>query len=139
MVRWDKLSSFADKTFENDKSGQDAKTYIDLLNKVKDATKYYTVDYNTYSTQWADVYAQRTILLQKFIDDYKLTVDTAHQKVLDDMMVDVSAAKEQREAKESIHKMADGLKLTESTDKWGYKSYKIQSKNSTDMTFDYFY
>lgn len=139
QIELDKISSFAGKTFENEKLGEDAKTYIDLLNKAKDATKYYTVDYTTYSTKWADVYAQRTILLQKFISDYKLTVDSAHQKTLDDMMIDASAAKEQQEAKETIHKMADGFKLTESEDEWGYKSYKVEMNNSTDMTFDYFY
>lgn len=139
QIELDKVSSFADKTFENKKLGEDAKTYIDLLKKAKDATKYYTVDYNTYSSQWADVYAQRTILLQKFISDYKLSVDSKHQKTLDDMMVDASAAKEQQEAIEAIHKMTDGFKLTESENEWGYKSYKVQMKNSTDMTFDYFY
>lgn len=139
QIELDKVSSFADKTFDNEKLGEDAKTYIDLLNKAKDATKYYTVDYNTYSTQWAEVYAQRTILLQKFISDYKLTVDASHQDTLDDLMTDASAAKEQQEAKESIHKMTDGFKLTESEDEWGYKNYKVQMKNSTDMTFNYFY
>ncbi|NCC02165.1 MAG: hypothetical protein EOM34_16165 [Clostridia bacterium] len=138
QIELDKVSSFADKTFENKKLGEDAKTYIDLLNKAKDATKYYTVDYTTYSTQWADVYAQRTILLQKFISDYNLSVDAAYQETLDDMMVDASAAKEQQEAKETIHKMADGFKLVETKDDYGYKTYKLQMKNTTEFTFDYF-
>lgn len=138
QIEIEKVSSFADKTFENEKLGEDAKTYIDLLNKAKEATKYYTVDYATYSTQWADVYAQRTILLQKFISDYKLSVDKAHQETLDDMMVDASAAKEQQEAKDTIHKMADGFKLVETKDEYGYKSYKLQMKNTTEFIFDYF-
>ncbi|MEG0904539.1 MAG: hypothetical protein RSF30_10010 [Lachnospiraceae bacterium] len=133
----DKISEFYDKDFDNKDLGADIKTYIDLLKEAKDATKYYTVDYNTYYTRWADVYAKRTILLQKFISKYGLKVDKTHQDTLDKLMTDAEAVAEQKKAKEDIQKMADGFTLNETADEWGYKSYKIHMKNTTDIKFEY--
>lgn len=133
------IEKFYDMTFEKKELGEDAKKYIDLVRKAKDATKYYTIDYIAYSTQWSEVYAERTILLQKFINDYGLTVDSDHQDTLDGLMLDASAAFEQIKLKESIQNMTNDFSLVASEDEWGYKTYKLQMKNTTDRTFDYFY
>src|SRR5699024_2099983 len=68
------VGDFAKQTFDNSELGTDAKQYVEYLNQAQEATKFYTVDYTTFSTQWADTYANRTILLKKFVDDYGLTV-----------------------------------------------------------------
>ena len=69
------------------------------------------MDYTTFSTQWADTYANRTILLKKFVDDYGLTVKEEYQDTLDDLLVDASAAQEQVEVKDSIQKMTEQFKI----------------------------
>ena len=96
------------------------------------------MDYTTFSTQWADTYANRTILLKKFVDDYGLVVKEEYQDTLDDLLVDASAAQEQIDIKDSIQKMTEQFKIETTEDEWGYKTYKISMKNTTDRTFEYF-
>ena len=132
------VGDFAKQTFDNSELGTDAKQYVEYLNQAQEATKFYTVDYTTFSTQWADTYANRTILLKKFVDDYGLTVKEEYQDTLDDLLVDASAAQEQVEVKDSIQKMTEQFKIETTEDEWGYKTYKIFMKNTTDRTFEYF-
>lgn len=134
----EQVGDFADQTFDNSELEADAKQYIEYLNQAQEATKFYTVDYATFSTQWADIYANRTILLNKFVDDYGLVVKEEYQDTLDDLLVDASAAQEQIDVKDSIQKMTEQFKIETTEDEWGYKTYKISMKNTTDRTFEYF-
>lgn len=134
----EQVGDFADQTFDNSELEADAKQYIEYLNQAQEATKFYTVDYTTFSTQWADTYANRTILLKKFVDDYGLVVKEEYQDTLDDLLVEASAAQEQIDIKDSIQKMTEQFKIETTEDEWGYKTYKISMKNTTDRTFEYF-
>ena len=137
-IELEQVKDFANQTFDNSELEADAKQYIEYLNQAQEATKFYTVDYATFSTQWADIYANRTILLKKFVDDYGLVVKEEYQDTLDDLLVDASAAQEQIDIKESIQKMTEQFKIETTEDEWGYKTYKISMKNTTDRTFEYF-
>ena len=132
------VGDFAEQTFDNSELETDAKQYIEYLNQAKEATKFYTVDYATFSTQWSDTYANRTILLNKFVEDYDLTVKEEYQDTLDDLLIDASAAQEQIDIKDSIQKMTEQFKIETTEDEWGYKTYKISMKNTTERTFEYF-
>ncbi len=132
------VGDFAEQTFDNSELETDAKQYIEYLNQAKEATKFYTVDYATFSTQWSDTYANRTILLNKFVEDYGLTVKEEYQDTLDDLLIDASAAQEQIDIKDSIQKMTEQFKIETTEDEWGYKTYKISMKNTTERTFEYF-
>ena len=134
----EQVEDFANQTFDDSELEADAKQYIEYLNQAQEATKFYTVNYATFSTQWADAYANRTILLKKFVDDYGLVVKEEYQDTLDDLLVDASAAQEQIDVKDSIQKMTDQFKIETTEDEWGYKTYKISMKNTTDRTFEYF-
>ncbi len=133
------IGGFSEQTFDNSELEADAKQYIEYLNQAQEATKFYTVDYATFSTQWADTYANRTILLKKFVDDYGLVVKEEYQDTLDDLLVDASASQEQIDVKESIQKMTEQFRIETTEDEWGYKTYKISMKNTTNRTFEYFY
>lgn len=137
-IELEQVKDFANQTFDNSELEADAKQYIEYLNQAQEATKFYTVDYATFSTQWADIYANRTILLKKFVDDYGLVVKEEYQDTLDDLLVDASAAQEQIDIKESIQKMTEQFKIETTEDEWGYKTYKISMKNTTDRIFEYF-
>ena len=137
-IELEQVKDFANQTFDNSELEADAKQYIEYLNQAQEATKFYTVDYTTFSTQWADTYANRTILLKKFVDDYGLVVKEEYQDTLDDLLVDASAAQEQIDIKDSIQKMTEQFKIETTEDEWGYKTYKISMKNTTDRTFEYF-
>lgn len=133
------IEDFYEQKFENKELGRDAQKYIDLVREAKDATKYYTVDYNVYSSKWDDVYAKRTVLLKKFVEEYGLTVDKEYQETIDGLLVDASAAEEQQKIKESIEKMIETFSISAKEDEWGNKTYKLKMKNTTDRTFKYFY
>lgn len=137
-IELEQVEDFADQMFNNSELEADAKQYIEYLNQAQEATKFYTVDYTTFSTQWADTYANRTILLKKFVDDYGLVVKEEYQDTLDDLLVDASAAQEQIDVKDSIQKMTEQFKIETTEGEWGYKTYKISMKNTTDRTFEYF-
>ena len=137
-IELEQVEDFADQMFNNSELEADAKQYIEYLNQAQEATKFYTVDYATFSTQWADIYANRTILLKKFVDDYGLVVKEEYQDTLDDLLVDASAAQEQIDVKDSIQKMTEQFKIETTEGEWGYKTYKISMKNTTDRTFEYF-
>ena len=133
------IEPYYDKTFDNADLQDDVRTYIDYVRAAKEATKHYTVDYNTYYTQWTDVYAKRSMLLQKFIEDYGLKVDEKHQETVEDILVDASSAAEQQSVRENIQRMTEGFTIDTTEDEWGYKTYKMTMKNTTDRTFEYFY
>ena len=136
-VELNEIEEFYNKTFDDPGLKEEAKLYIDSLREAKEATKYYTVDYNRYATQWADVYEKRILLIKKFVEEYGLTVDKDYQGKLDDILVDAEAVKEQLDTKESIQKMTEGFKVNVAEDEWGIKKYTVNMKNTTDLTFDY--
>lgn len=138
-IELEQIEDFSKQTFDNAGLETDAKQYIEYLKTAQDATKYYTVDYITYQTQWSDTYAKRTILLQRFVDEYGLTVEQQYQETLDDLLIDASAAQEQMDVKDTIRTMTENFKIETTEDEWGYKSYKIIMKNTTDRVFEYFY
>lgn len=55
------------------------------------------------------------------------------------MLIDASAAQEQMDVKDAIRTMTENFKIETTEDEWGYKSYKIIMKNTTDRVFEYFY
>lgn len=134
------IESFYDKEFDNKDLEEDAKSYIDLVRQAKDATQYENVDYTKFSTEWSDIYSQRTILLQKFVSDYKLTVDEKYQDTLDGILTDAEASQNLNKMKEDIQNMADSFIIDSTTpDETGYKEFSITMTNTTSYTFDYFY
>lgn len=133
------IKPYYDMEFENTELEQDSKTYIDIVNKALDSLKYYTVDYASYSNLWAEAYAERTMLIRKFVDNYGLEVDSEYQSILDDLLVDATGAEAQANLKDTIRDMTKEFQLIPSTDEWGYISYRLHMTNNTEYTFDYFY
>lgn len=96
QIELDLLEKFYDMTFDNPDLQTDARQYIDYLKEAQSATNQYTVNYAAYSQRWGSIYADRTILLQKMVSEYGLSVDEKHQKTLDGMMNDATAANENK-------------------------------------------
>lgn len=138
-IELNEIKSFYDMEFENPELGQDSKIYIDMVNNALDSLKYYTVDYGSYYELWSEAYAERTMLIKKFVENYGLVVDSKYQKTLDDLLIDAMGAEAQVSLKNTIRDMTKEFQLTSSTDEWGYISYRLQMTNTTEYTFDYFY
>lgn len=139
QIELDQVEQFYDQTFDNTELQDDARQYIDYLKEAQEATKQYTVNYSAYSDKWGKVYANRTILLQKMISEYGLTVDEEHQDTLDDLMVDAEAVAANNKVKADVDEMCQSFEITVKKDEWGYKTFGLKMKNTTDLTFEYFY
>lgn len=139
QIELDLLEKFYDMTFDNPDLQTDARQYIDYLKEAQSATNQYTVNYAAYSQRWGTIYADRTILLQKMVSEYGLSVDEKHQKTLDSMMNDATAANENKKVKADVAEMCKSFEVIVKEDEWGYKTYSLKMKNTTDLTFDYFY
>lgn len=138
-VELNHVANFAEQDFEDEKLKESAVSYIEAIKQAKDATNHYTVDYNTYLTMWNDAYAKRCVLIKDFVDKYGLTVSESNQEALNDLLMGAEAVAEQSEIKSQINTMIDNFRIDTSADEWGYKTYKISMKNTTNRTFDNFY
>lgn len=138
-IELDMISSFYDAKFNDDKLGEYARQYIDLLNEAMDSLKSYTVDYNTFYKKWNETYRKRTILIKKIVEEYGLTVDKQYQDTLESVLQDAVAAEELEKMRQSIQDMVSNFDLTYTTNEWGLTTYKLSMENTTAYTFDYFY
>lgn len=139
QIELDYIEKFYDEEFENDSLQADARQYIDYLKCAQDATNQYTVNYTAFSETWSEVYASRTILLQKMVSDYGLTVDQDHQKDLDDILVDAAGATKDQQVKDDVAEMCESFEITSEKNEWGRQEYSLKMVNTTELTFDTFY
>lgn len=135
----EQVSDFYDLDFDADGLKEKVDAYIDALNKAKDATDYYNVNYVKYSDQWAEAYSERTILLKDFVNNYGFTVDDAHQATLDDLLKDAAGAEKENQFKTEVETIKESISVSATADEWGYYSYTISLTNTTNYTFEYFY
>ena len=134
-----RLEEFATEEFSNTKLGEEAKSYISILNDALRATDYYNIDYNQYALQWNDIYARRSVMIRNFVENYGLAVDSKYQDVLDEFLVNATVVDEQKKMDKDIQDMADKFVLTPKTDEWGNTTYKLSMENTTKYSFEYFY
>jgi hypothetical protein len=73
------------------------------------------------------------------VDEYGLKIDEKYKKKFDSLMNDAAAATETKKLKQSIDDMCKAFEVTVKKDDWGYKTYNIKMKNTTNLTFEYFY
>ena len=73
------------------------------------------------------------------VSEYGLTVDEEHQDTLDDLMVDAEAVAANNKVKADVAEMCQSFEITVKKDEWGYKTFGLKMKNTTDLTFEYFY
>lgn len=125
------IESFYDQKFENENLKNDARAYIDFLKSAKDSLQYFSSDYASYLAKWNEAYIGRAALIKKFMDEYGLKIGDEYQEDLNSIKAGAAV--------NSIHSVTDSFQLIESTDEWGSMIYKLQMKNTTEYTFEYFY
>ena len=139
QIELDQIEEFYEMTFDNPDLQADARKYIDYLKDAQAATNHYNMDYSLYYEKWSSIHAERTILLKKMVDEYGLKIDEKYKKKFDSLMNDAAAATETKKLKQSIDDMCKAFEVTVKKDDWGYKTYNIKMKNTTNLTFEYFY
>lgn len=132
------VEQFENKTFNDATLGAEAKSYVETIRKAKETTQYATIDYAKFITDWTTQYTERSMLIQKFVQNNGLKVSAKYQSYLNELTTSGTGANAQKAAKESIQKMVDGFKITTSTDEFGSKAYKMDMTNTTQMTFETF-
>lgn len=132
------VEQFENQTFNDATLGTEAKSYIETLRKAKESTQYETIDYAKFMTDWTTQYTERSMLIQKFVQNNGLKVSAKYQNYLNELTTSGTGANAQKAAKDSIQKMVDGFKITMSTDEFGSKVYKMDMTNTTQMTFETF-
>lgn len=135
----DELKDFGSKTFSDTKLGESAKAYLDILNECLKTTDYYVMDVNQYSLKWNELYAERSVIIRDFVENYGLAVDKEYQKTLEEFIANASVVDEQQAMEQSIQDMMSKFELTSTTDEWEITTYKLTMENTTEYTFDYFY
>lgn len=132
------IGEFSNKKFNNADLGKDAKEYINSLKEAEAAAKYFQVDQITFQKKWNEAFEKRILLLKKFVDKNELKIDQKYQERLNELLTAAGAKQEEVNAKDRVQAMTKEFKINEATDEYGFKSYKINMKNTTDKTFDYF-
>lgn len=138
-IETDALKDYRAATFNDAELGEKAKDYINSVASAKLATNYYTSNYIKFLVDWDDAYNRRASLIYDFVNDYGLTVDETYQEALKSMVDAGQAAKKSENVLKIVEEMCKGFTITAGYDSWGLRSYKLNMKNTTDFTFDYFY
>lgn len=86
------LTPFQQEEFNDKALGESNKEYIDVLNRALNSLNEYVIDYNSFYQNWNSIYAERTMLIKKFVNEFGLTADTEHKSILDDLLRDASGA-----------------------------------------------
>lgn len=138
-IELDKLKQFNDKEFNDSKLGEYASEYIGYLQKSLKALDYYAVDYTKYVLGWNKIYGDRCILLEKFMDEYDLAMDSKYDSTVTEFKATATAAKEQNEFNKEIDKLVEQCAIEAYVGEYDQKMAKVSLKNTTDYTFEYFY
>lgn len=80
----DQVEQYQDAAFEDNILKEKAQAYINMLNESMDNVEYAVSE--TEYQKWADIFNQRTLMIKDFVDNYGLTVDSEHQKLLDEVL-----------------------------------------------------
>jgi hypothetical protein len=122
-----------DRQFKNSEMQEDVLSYINLLNDSLDVLENYpTSDVNFY-TKWTEVYDDRTSMLNKFVEEYGLTVEAKYQDVLDELVTNGAAATKRSEMDEKMEALASSIVFEKTDQGYGYFEYTATVENTTGM------
>lgn len=127
------VEPFYDKKFNDEELQKDARAYIDSLRKAKDATVHFSSDFNSFYRIWNEAYDERTLLINKFVNDYGIQIDDKYQEILDDTLTDASSKQKEVDTKTAVHEMVDAITIEVTDEKYGVKSYKATVSNTTGV------
>ncbi|MDO4312213.1 MAG: FxLYD domain-containing protein [Eubacteriales bacterium] len=133
------IEKYTEKRFEDSNLQEIAITYINLLNRHKEACNYINVDYDRYYEEYETIYNKRSSVIERLVKDYGLTVPGKYQNALNEILMNSWLVEEKEAQEEQIGKMIGGLKFHETNyDGGGMKTYQTLIENTTGMDFKTF-
>lgn len=132
------LDKYRNAKFEDSKLQEKAIKYINLLDDLKAACDYITVDNKKASELYFKAYDERSQLLIDFVNNYGLTASEKHSHILKDLMLKGQEVTKAEDNKNVVKTMTDAIKFekVESSSEW--KKYQAVVENTTDLDFSYY-
>lgn len=131
------IAEYRNASFEDGKLQEAAISYINVLEDSKEAAELIPIDYEEYSSKWEKAYNERSKAISSFVSEFGLTVDEAHQNILDDFIGTAQKVIADEELQVKIDAMFDALNFQFSETSYSYKTYTATLSNNTGATFDY--
>ena len=132
----DIVSPLRDRQFEDSELQERVLAYINILNDSLDVVANYPVSDANFLLKWAEVYDERTALINGFVTDYGLALDAEHQSVLDEMSANGAAAIQQDAVDEAVGSMVESLVFEKQSDGYGYFTYVSTAQNTSGYSLE---
>lgn len=133
-----RLGKYKNITFEDETFNEKVHAYLDALELQGSALNYVKTDYSKYSTDWAEGYKQRTVLLTYFLNNYNVPIEEKYAKIKGEFMSTASAVSAQTELDNQINAMVHETSFEKYESSYNWDKYRIQVENKTDKEFDSF-
>ena len=130
------IDKYRNEPFEDGNLQELAISYINAVNDQLKALD----DYNTtvYDEKWQTAYDKRSKLLSTLVNDYYLSVDEAHQDVLQQFKSYGNQVKQAEENQSKIDELLNSFDFEETNNDYSYKTYNAIVENTTGIDFDIF-
>lgn len=136
-IELDALSDFRNREFEDRDLQELVISYLNLLEDTKEIADLQTTDAVAFLKEWEGAYNDRTQLLRRFVEEYGLSVDAAHEEQLNEMLMVAKYADQEDDLNEAVQALADSIVIEFSTNEYGYTSGSTTVTNDTGYSFDY--
>lgn len=133
----DIIAKYRDAKFENGHLQEACISYLNILEESAELAPTVSVDYYSFSDQWNALQAERSKLIRRFVEEFGLTVDAAHQDDLDSFISEAKAIAKKEEQDGAINSLLTGLVFELSESSYGYKTYKTTLTNTAGVDFDH--
>lgn len=136
-IEIDALSPYKTGEFEDSKLQEKLLAYLNLLDEMREAASNYEVD-ESYADDWRSTYDQRAELLKDFVDNYGLSVDSAHADALGKLVKQGGLSAKKSAETAAVEKLASSLVFEKQDKGYGYFGYVCTAANDTEYDFEYF-
>lgn len=138
----EQVEPFYDKHFDDQRLGEIAVAYVDVLKESADAVRYYNNNFSVYETKWNAARPIRLHLIEELVNDYDLRVDEEYQDTLDEIVNDSQVYSEQESFESELQKDVDAAQFTiepyidDYSNEVLWYNYTLSITNTTDQTWD---
>lgn len=116
QLELDEIGVYKDEKFKDTKLQEHAISYINALNKQKEALEYYDADYVKYDEMWEEAYLDRCGLIVDINKEYGIPVGSKYEDTMKDMAKTGKKANERSAIEESIEKQLESNEATREGD-----------------------
>lgn len=136
-IELEALSDFRNREFEDGNLQELVISYLNILEDTYEIADLQTTDAVAFLEEWDEAYNDRTQLLRRFVEEYGLSVDAAHEDTLNEMLMVAKYADQEDSLNEAVQALADSIVIEFATNEYGYTDGSATVTNSTGYSFEY--